>query len=219
MMPDALPGLPPVLSNWGLDAPGDEIVSFGAPGEAASPQAAVWRVDLPTDAGQADLLLDGMAAELTRVEAALQDLPEQLAVELPGEEMVSFAGPSPEKQAAGAAFQQALEKVTRQFLYLAWVETRVDGVLLARSVMDWNGDLVTGWVDPSGERQAQHFKSLQVALSSRLALLKLILTVIREAGRISALAANPAGLILALPSAWRLASQLLARAGQSAQSS
>jgi hypothetical protein len=113
--------------------------------------------------------------------------------------------------------QQALQELTLQVQYLAWVETRSEGALLARSVVDWGGSTTTGFNTLSVEKIDLHRQSLQVALTSRFVLLNLVLSVIKGAGKIAMLIAAPGGALLALPAAWRIANRYLSDAAQNRQ--
>ena len=107
-------------------------------------------------------------------------------------------------------FLENFERVQQLLVHLAWVETRLDGSLLARTIVDWSGDLGTVWKINVMEAQRElHQRSLAVALASRIALLRLLSTVLTATTKISVLLATPGAQILALPAAWRYVNQIL----------
>ena len=108
----------------------------------------------------------------------------------------------------GPALRQRLEalvdSVNRQILHYAWVETSLDGHLAARTTVNWGGDLRTLW--QSGLLEAHvdaHRRSLELALASRLANLKTILTVSQIAGKIALAVTTPLGPLQAISLAWQ----------------
>jgi hypothetical protein len=127
---------------------------------------------------------------------------------------VSFGGEGLSRGDIGAAIaqlSQTVEDLLGQVLYLARVETRQQGALLASSLVDWTGDLDTAWEEAvSAEERGLHQRSLALALKARIALLRIILTTTQGAVKISALIATPGGALLALPAAWKYVQQLLA---------
>jgi hypothetical protein len=107
-------------------------------------------------------------------------------------------------------FLEAFEHLQQLLAHLAWVETRQDGSLLARTIVDWSGDLGTVWKTNLLDAQRElHQRSLAVALASRVALLRLLSTVLKASAKISVLLATPGAQILALPAAWRYVNQIL----------
>ncbi len=124
---------------------------------------------------------------------------------------------SAEIRESALGLQQALQTLTHQVQYLAWVETRSDGALLARSIVGWGGSTTTSLGNLSLDRVNLHRDSLRLALSSRVVLLNLVLSVISGAGKISMLIAAPGGALLALPAAWRIANRILSDAARNRQ--
>jgi hypothetical protein len=127
---------------------------------------------------------------------------------------VSFgleAVPTSQIQAASQQFRQVTENLLHLLVNFAWVETQLQGSLLARTVVNWTGDMQTAWrpeVLP-GEL-ALHFRSLKLALASRITLLRLFIIVTQSATKISVLIATPGGAVLALPAAWKFVNNVLA---------
>ncbi len=106
--------------------------------------------------------------------------------------------------------RQMIDGLVGQILYLAQVETRQGGALLARSLVNWKGDLDTSWGEAiSPEQHDLHQRSLALALASRIAMLRVIMTTTQGAAKIAALIAAPGGALLALPAAWKYVSKIL----------
>ncbi|MGH2523857.1 MAG: hypothetical protein ACRDH2_15235 [Anaerolineales bacterium] len=107
------------------------------------------------------------------------------------------------------------EQMTRLMAYAAWVETRVEAHLLARTVVGWGGDADTLWrVDAQPDQRQLHSRTLALALASRTLWLKTIITVAQGALKISLLLTTPGGAVLAVPVAWKFVNQVLAGFGQ-----
>ena len=158
--------------------------------------------DLPTEAAAA---LPPAESELL---SWLEDAqPEPVSFGLPG----LPALPRKELLDAGLQVQQALTGMLQQVLYLAWVETKIGERILARTVVNWGGDSDSVW-NPAllPDEIRLHRRSLGLAVISRLALLRLIMTVTQGAAKISILIAAPGANLLALPAAWKFVNRVLA---------
>lgn len=132
---------------------------------------------------------------------------------LPGGPVVESYGlldKLPDMKESQREFLEAFERLQQLLTHLAWVETRLDGSLLARTIVDWSGDLGTVWNNDVGEAQLHlHQRSLAVALASRVALLRLLSTVLMATAKIAVLLSTPGAQLLALPAAWRYVTQIL----------
>jgi hypothetical protein len=210
------------VALWSLDLPADP--------EAAA--AALAQAEAQLQATQA--LLDEAPARLEALSARLQSGAEaQFGLESTGGApigaaeaallpwidalqpgQVSFSGEELSRNdvsGAIAQLRQTVEGLLGQVLHLARVETRQQGALLASSLVDWTGDLGTTWGEAaSAEERGLHQRSLALALKSRIALLRIIMTTTQGAAKIAALIAAPGGALLALPAAWKYVGQLLA---------
>jgi hypothetical protein len=236
---NAAPDLPAVFQHW-LPAQTAGMVSFQTGEESPAP---LWRLDLPADAQQAAALLDASQAQLRATEDALEHALARLeALASGGTEMTSFAAGAPESaeqevllwlsaaqpgmisfggpslemaSEAAARLGETLRALPLQALHLAWVETRLEGALLARSAVDWIGDYQTAWSAESGaEQRAYHARSLALAVLSRLALLRMVAAAVQGAVKLSSLVAVPGGAIMALPAAWQFIQRLVGEAGR-----
>jgi len=148
---------------------------------------------------------DGLGPAEAELLASLGGLPGGPPVESYG-----LAERLPDWKQSQKEFLEAFERLQKLLTHLAWVETRVDGALLARTVVDWSGDLDTVWGKRLDAAQFElHRRALQVALSSRVALLRLLTTVLQATAKISILLSTPGAQLLALPAAWRYVNQIL----------
>ena len=116
-----------------------------------------------------------------------------------------------ELRKATEGFQQFTQRISRLIAHFAWVETQVTGHLLARTVVGWTGDLDTLWEQYLRPEQIDlHRRSLNLAITSRAAMLRTFIVTTQGAAKLSILLATPGGAILALPAAWKYVNQILA---------
>ena len=229
----AAPDEPAAL--WSLDLPADpeqaqaQLARMEAQIQAAQEALASAPERLDAFVGrmqsgqEAEFALEAARpAEAGATRAAEAELLVWLETVQPGE--VSFEAAvsrEGELEETVSQFRQALDVLTGQILHLAKVETRQDGELIANSLVSWKGDLDTSWRERiSPEEQDLHQRSLHLAVISRLAMLKMVVTTAQGAAKIAALIATPGGAILALPAAWKYLQKLiqLTAETQSAQS-
>ena len=129
----------------------------------------------------------------------------------PGE--VSFAAGDQaevELEQANRQFQDVVERMLQQVSHFAWVETLLDGQILAHTVVNWAGDMQTSWqldLDPDDYRL--HRRALHQALATRNILVHACLVTTQSAAKLAVLLTNPAGALMALPVAWKLVQQIL----------
>lgn len=97
-----------------------------------------------------------------------------------------------------------LQQFNRQFLHFAWVETTTDGALLARTTVNWAGDMNTYWQSGMARMvEAQHRRSLELALKARAASMETILTVMRMAAKLALAISTPLGTLQAMALGWQ----------------
>jgi hypothetical protein len=107
-------------------------------------------------------------------------------------------------------FQKNTRGVLEGVQHLASVETRMEGGLLARTLVDWTGDQVTAWESAlTPEQHSLHERSLAIALRSRFAMIKMVSIAAQGAAKIATLIAAPGGALLALPVAWKYLEKIL----------
>lgn len=113
---------------------------------------------------------------------------------------------------ARVQFEAFLGQLQREVLHFAWVETNVEGQILARTTVGWSGDSDTLWLEGADAVQlAIHRRALQVAVKSRALRLRMFSTVTSGAAKLSLLLTTPAGAVLALPAAWKYVTDILAQ--------
>jgi hypothetical protein len=210
-------------SLWQIDLPSDPIAA-DAQLERSAAQVSATQTALENIPGRIDTLVIqrqvlgshpvafDMAAFPTLAEPESELLRWLDSVD-PGQQ-VSFgmeSVTSSEVKGAGAQFLQGTDQLLRLLVHFAWVETQVEGDLLARTVVDWTGDSNTAWGGEFTPEQFQlHQRSLRLALASRTTLLRIFIIVTQSAAKISALVATPGGALLALPAAWKFVNKVLA---------
>lgn len=108
-------------------------------------------------------------------------------------------------------FQTSLQSLQQGLASFGWIETRVGGELIGRTVVAISGAAHTIWRPrPTPQQMALHQHMLRMALNSRIALLRTFAIVAQGAARLTPLLAPPAGPLLALPAAWTFVTQVLA---------
>ena len=198
----------------------------------ADPAAALAQIGAAEE--RIDQLERTLPAALAELERQLHDWEVNLAPSLAGlpseqrlDELLASAGlAGPETLpafATGAAmsfnvldrlsreFQNALEWIRRTLLHYAWVETVIDGRLLARTIVSWAGSISSCWQQGlDAATVALHARSVAIAKRSRDNLIRLITETTQLAVNLAAILAMPGGAILALPTAWKLLKRILA---------
>ncbi|MGB8644863.1 MAG: hypothetical protein WCF84_06475 [Anaerolineae bacterium] len=117
------------------------------------------------------------------------------------------------RQAAAQALQAAVERLVHFVAYDAWVETQVEGALLGRTVVAWSGEMSTAWREGTPPAQVElHTRALRLALASRNTLIRSFAIAGQGAvllASLPALAATPAGILIALPAVWKFVNQIM----------
>jgi len=112
-------------------------------------------------------------------------------------------------------FEAFVERLTRLLVQYAWVETRIEDDLMARTIVGWGGDAGTLWREGLGAGQeSMHCRTLALALTSRATWIQTITTVTQTALKLTLLAATPGGAVMTLPVAWKFVRQVLAEIEQ-----
>jgi hypothetical protein len=129
-----------------------------------------------------------------------------------GSEAVNFAAGfgGVDWEALQEKYEAMVASVNRQILHLAWVDTTLDGRLVAHTAVGWGGDMQT-YIRPLAEASlvSLHSRSLAAALASREANLRTVLTVATLAGKIALAPTNPLQMIQALSLGWQFVSQTI----------
>lgn len=111
---------------------------------------------------------------------------------------------------ARGQFQAFLNQIQRMVGYAAWVETSIEGRWVGRTIVGWSGDQRTAWQERvEVEQFSLHRQSLDQAVRSRTAIIRMLAITTQTAVKISTLISVPGGALLALPAAWRYVQQML----------
>ncbi len=127
---------------------------------------------------------------------------------------VGEAAPESMRRASGH-FKAAIDRLTRIISNFAWVETSVEGQLLARTVIDWTGDTNTlAQAELNARQAAHHRRTVALSVASRGLYLNTFVIVTQGALKLAPLLTTPGSAVLALPIAWKSVSQVLAEIGK-----
>jgi len=118
---------------------------------------------------------------------------------------------------ASAAWEQAkaeldslLAQVSRELLNFAWVETKVSGLAVAQTIVNWSGDAQTAWAQGITPQQISlHSRTLRVASTSRNLKIRLFATASAGAARLTAQLSTPGGAFFALPAVYKFVLQIV----------
>jgi hypothetical protein len=126
---------------------------------------------------------------------------------------ISYEAPGPEEKARQETRNQwrvFLEQVRRTVSHYVRVETEVDGTLVGHTAVGWTGDFDTIWeADVTTDSTGLHHQSVQLALSSRLALVRLLTIVGAGATKLALRLTVPGAQLLVLPVAWKFVQDVL----------
>lgn len=216
--PDGLEDLGP----W--QARPDPVV-FGPP--IGPPPPMVFRFDLPGGPGNADRALDLTAGWLARARGNLETVPARvegalrrahgvvafdatglapadawLASQLTSE-AVSFG--------VGDQVKRALQGILDVATRLAWVETRIEGALVARTRIGISGDidLVSRALVTEADLDT-HCRAVTTARETKGAWIRILTMVTNLARQLAKFASSPAAAIAALPTAWAYIKRIVA---------
>ncbi len=109
--------------------------------------------------------------------------------------------------------QLLLARVQDFVSHFARIETATGPQTWASTRVGWTGDLLTTWASGvSDEQRALHLQAVRTNLATRLALVRLVSLIVAGAAALAVQWALPGGALRALPTAWRLARELIAEA-------
>lgn len=218
-----------LLSSWDPPTPG---IAFGL-GTPADHDLR-FSVTLPTDPDQAWRHLQGQESTARQSQEVLATLETQLRDRIAARGLGRSFGLSAEdapfarsatvleSQAADEEDSDALGQVqtlltrVQEFVtHFARIETRSGALPFASTQVGWTGDLRTVWVGSvSDEQRAMHLRAVRGNLATRLSLVRLVALIVAGASALAVQWALPGGSLRALPTAWRLARELIAEAKQ-----
>jgi hypothetical protein len=229
----SLPEREDPLGVWDVEP---ASVSFAA-GEQ-EPEVPTWHVALPSSskAAQAHLAarakaLDLSRRDLTHAERELMRFDpsgavafdvgdplseQQRALRTQVEALqtpVAFGVKPPQWIADSEAYRQWNEFVARVRQMVsdyARIETTSGGRFVGRTEVGWTGDFGTTWAgELTQASMAEHREAVHLALSSRIALARLVSVVATGAAGLAVKASIPGGQVLLLPATWRFVRDVL----------
>jgi hypothetical protein len=199
-----------VLGLWRVTTPAGGFAFTAS--ATTTPAVPLWSIDLPADPAQAARRLMSCDARLRAASQRLADAPARLEVALDRHrpEVAFTTATSATEAATDTELVGWLQRVGRACTPTAWVETRIQGEPMARSLLGPTGNLralCRPGLGPCGA--GLHQDAVRLVVSSRVALLRVVACVTRGAVAISVRLALPGGAVLALPVAWRFVQRLL----------
>ncbi len=231
-----LPGAEDLFGIWTAPTPAEISFDIRA---AEARDGPAWRVQLPAALADAQAILDAQNQTLQRSESDLFSAERRLAqvglygaeeagvafAALPAPEAellatlsdiespISFEAPGPEERArqeTSSQWRVFVEQVRRMVSHYARIETEMGGALIGQTAVGWTGDFDTVWGgDVSADSMGLHHQSVQLALGSRLALIRLLTIVGTGATKLALRLSVPGAQLLALPAAWKFVRDVL----------
>ncbi len=115
-----------------------------------------------------------------------------------------------ERQTLSRRWSDFLEQLRRLVTNYARIETASSAQEIGLTRVSWTGDFTTTWLAGATiSTRRQHVSAVQLALESRLTLLRLVAVVAGGAAGLAAKAAVPGGELLLLPAIWRFVKEVL----------
>lgn len=200
---------------------------------------ATWRIDLPSDDVKARQTLREQSEMIERDQAAIAEAVARLRAFIddykPDAGDAKALEPSPEAALrerlaqAGAQskdvfdslgdlrdeFNQFVQRVREFVSDYASIETAQAGVMIARTKVNWAGDVQTLWqVDITREQGELHRQNVRVALARRGMLMRLMVVISAGAAKIAIRLATPGTQLLALPAIFQFIKDVIAEVRQ-----
>jgi hypothetical protein len=161
------------------------------------------QLGLSYEAGEAAIAFAALPAPEAELLATLS------SIEAP----ISYEAARPEEKARQETRNQwrlFVEQVRRMVSHYAQVETEVGGTLVAHTAVGWTGDFDTVWeADVVADSMGLHHRSVHLALSSRLTLIRLLTIVGTGATKLALRLTVPGAQLLVLPAAWKFVRDVL----------
>lgn len=147
----------------------------------------------------------------------------QVAVERLRPSAVAYATPprlDPEEQEATSQWERFAAEVQRMVTHYARIQTTIGETTVGLTMVGWTGDFATHWAPGNAairasDAAALHMQAVQVALDSRMALIRVASVVAAGAIGLTVKAAIPGGQITLLPAVWRFVRDVLRTLRQS----
>ena len=221
-----------VLGAWAESSPA---------AKSLEPAASTWRVDLPPSMSGARFTMqqqfDALTRDLAAIELAVARLKAFIDDYQPGDAGISKAlEPLPESTLrdhlalAGSAqskglldplgnvrdeFNQFVQRVREFVTDFASIETTQNGAAIARTKVNWTGDMQSAWQDAAArERIELHRQNVRVALARRALLMRLMVIISTGAAKIGLRLATPGAQLLALPAIFQFIRDVVAEVRQ-----
>jgi hypothetical protein len=231
-----LPGTGDLFGIWTV--PNLAEVSFDMQAAEVADEP-VWRVQLPAALTDAQAILGAQSQTLKRSESDLFSAERRLAqlslygteeadvafAALPAPEAellatlsdiespISFEALGPEekeRRETSSQWRVFVEQMRRMVSLYARIETEMGGALIGHTAVGWTGDFDTVWeADVTPDLMGLHHQSVQLALGSRLALIRLLTIVGTGATKLVLRLTVPGAQLLVLPAAWKFVRDVL----------
>jgi hypothetical protein len=176
-------------------------LSFGTVERARQP--VLWRIRMPNDGAEVSSSLTSVAAGLRASWSRLDDLEQQLTSTRGIIRAVSaLAG---DHRAFGQRCQAFLTGAAETLERHAWIQTYIDDRCIGWTIIPLIGQVCS--VVPGTLARLQsplHTQALDVAIRSRIALIRMLALIARAAALLAAAVSTPFGPILAVIEAWKL---------------
>ena len=221
------------LGLW--DVPQEETVSFSVP---SAPTEPTWSVALPASEKEAQAILANQSRAVQLAQQDLENIDLELdRLGAPGllsfstaDELAAYKsdlltsvdglsgsvsyGLFSAKKEQGAddrrQWQAFVDQVRQMIATYARIETALAGQDVGWTTVGWTGDFTTQWEpDVTGGAMRTHLQSVHLALSSRIALVRIASVVATGAAGLAIKAAVPGGQVLLLPAVWRFVRDVL----------
>jgi len=162
----------------------DRFIEAWAPGELPQPKSLLSEPALPEAA---------LAEALREIDAprakALLDRPQAIAAELD-------------------AFFWRVRELTSSY---AVIETSAGGLTIARTFVGWTGDFRSLWRrDATTDQVGLHWQNVQLALTRRALLIRMVGVIVTGAAKIALRLAVPGAQLLVLPAIWQFIRDVMA---------
>ncbi|MBN1580022.1 MAG: hypothetical protein JXA89_04920 [Anaerolineae bacterium] len=214
----------------GAGAPSEPIWRIELPGSIPEARAILSEQARATDLAQRDLAQasqelvffdptgvassfstsDELAAPKSALLTAVDELDPSNAVSFGLFGAKQTQQPKVDKQSC-QQWQAFMDQVRQVVGNYARIETALDEVHVGQTSVSWTGDMTTHF-EPgvSPEAMRTHLYSVHLALSSRIALMRVVSVVATGAAGLALKAAIPGGQVLLLPAVWRFVRDVVA---------
>jgi hypothetical protein len=161
------------------------------------------QLGLSYEAGEAGVAFAALPAPEADLLATLSRIESPISFEVSGAKERA-------QQETSSQWRVFVEQVRHMVSHYARVETEVGGTLVGYTAVGWTGDFDTVWeADVAADSMGLHHQSVQLALGSRLALIRLLTIVGAGATKLALRLTIPGAQLLVLPAAWKFVRDVL----------